>query len=79
MNSNGAIRPDDSTIRNGTLVMNDGSRPMPSHSSGARTTGLHSGRRRSNARAPCQQQANEAISAALPMPTLTRLSAPRIM
>jgi hypothetical protein len=78
MNRNGAISPDDSTVRNGTLVANDGSRLMPSHNEGPSTIGLHSGRRRSKARAPCQQQANEAISAATPMPMLTGLVAPKM-
>ena len=60
--------------------MKSGTKQTASHSSRQQPAPrLHSGGRRSKARAPCQQQAKEAIRAALPMPTLNKLSGPRHM
>src|SRR4051794_39455450 len=79
MTSSGATRPEDSMSRYGTLAMKPGTKQTASQSAGNTSTALHKGRRQSKARAPCQQQANEATSAALPRPTLIRLSVPRHM
>ena len=45
--------------------MKPGTKHTASQSAGNTSTALHKGRRQSKARAPCQQQAKEAISAAL--------------
>jgi hypothetical protein len=59
--------------------MKAGTKHAASQSAGNTSTALHNGWRQSKVRAPCQQQAKEAISAVLPKPTLIRLSVPRHM